>query len=177
MKYNKFGQVILNTNDLCKILYRNPEFDIENCTVIDADQYNKSLKELHLNLGQLSSYIEPSCTIEEFDNDNQSKWFMPEKYKNFNIEEWLLSKCKTSIQTDRVQMELILYRERNLYSLLCYLKYLVDTMRKNKVIWGVGRGSSVASYVLYLIGIHRIDSIQYDLDIKEFLKDQYEKNL
>jgi DNA polymerase III alpha subunit len=54
--------------------------------------------------------------------------------------------------------------------LLFYLKYLVDAMRENKIVWGVGRGSSVASYVLYLIGVHRIDSIKYDLDIKEFLK-------
>jgi DNA polymerase III alpha subunit len=44
-------------------------------------------------------------------------------------------------------------------------------MRKYDIIWGVGRGSSVASYVLYIIGIHRINSIQYDLDYKEFLRD------
>jgi DNA polymerase III alpha subunit len=43
-------------------------------------------------------------------------------------------------------------------------------MKENKIVWGVGRGSSVASYVLYLIGVHRIDSIKYDLDIREFLK-------
>ena len=35
---------------------------------------------------------------------------------------------------------------------------------------GVGRGSSVASYILYLIGVHRIDSIKYNLDWKEFLR-------
>jgi DNA polymerase III alpha subunit len=57
-----------------------------------------------------------------------------------------------------------------MFDLLFYLKYLVDTLRENKVVWGVGRGSSVASYVLYLIGIHKIDSIKYDLDITEFLK-------
>ena len=43
-------------------------------------------------------------------------------------------------------------------------------MRDNQVIWGVGRGSSVASYVLYLIGIHKIDSMYYDLPINEFLR-------
>jgi DNA polymerase III alpha subunit len=48
--------------------------------------------------------------------------------------------------------------------------YLVDFMRENKIVWGVGRGSSVASYVLYLIGVHKIDSIQYDLDWTEFLR-------
>jgi DNA polymerase III alpha subunit len=53
---------------------------------------------------------------------------------------------------------------------LRYLKYLVDTLRKNNVVWGVGRGSSVASYVLFLIGVHRIDSLYYDLNVDEFLK-------
>ena len=48
--------------------------------------------------------------------------------------------------------------------------YLVDTFSENDVVWGVGRGSSVASYCLYLIGLHKIDSIKYELDIKEFLK-------
>jgi DNA polymerase III alpha subunit len=57
-----------------------------------------------------------------------------------------------------------------MFDLLRYLKYFVDTMRKNSVLWGLGRGSSVASYVLYLLGVHRINSLYYDLDIKEFLK-------
>jgi DNA polymerase III alpha subunit len=57
-----------------------------------------------------------------------------------------------------------------MFSLLQYLKYLVDTMRKNNIVWGVGRGSSVASFVLFLIGIHRINSLYYQLSIDEFLK-------
>jgi len=48
--------------------------------------------------------------------------------------------------------------------------YLVDFMRENEIVWGVGRGSSVASYVLYLIGVHRIDSIKFGLDWREFLR-------
>ena len=63
-----------------------------------------------------------------------------------------------------------MFQERNLFNLLKYLKYLVDIMRDNNVIWGVGRGSSVASYVLYLLGVHRIDSMYYDLDPGEFLR-------
>ena len=55
-------------------------------------------------------------------------------------------------------------------NLLYYLKYLIDTMRKNNIIWGVGRGSSVSSYVLYLLGVHKVNSLKYHLDIKEFIK-------
>jgi DNA polymerase III alpha subunit len=43
-------------------------------------------------------------------------------------------------------------------------------MRDNNIVWGVGRGSSVASYVLYLLGIHKIDSIKYNLSPDEFFK-------
>jgi DNA polymerase III alpha subunit len=69
-----------------------------------------------------------------------------------------------------VGLELLLFQERDLFLLLKQLKYIVDTWRKNNIVWGVGRGSSVASYVLYLIGVHKINSIYYDLNIEEFLK-------
>ena len=64
----------------------------------------------------------------------------------------------------------ILYKERDLIMLLRLFIFLVDYMRKNKFIWGVGRGSAVSSFCLYLIGIHRVDPIKYNLDIKDFLK-------
>jgi DNA polymerase III alpha subunit len=57
-----------------------------------------------------------------------------------------------------------------MFILLKYLKYLVDTMRENNIVWGVGRGSSVASFVLFLLEVHRINSLYYDLSIDEFLK-------
>jgi DNA polymerase III alpha subunit len=70
----------------------------------------------------------------------------------------------------RVEEELEAFRERGMVDLLRYMIYLVDFMRENDIIWGVGRGSSVASYVLYLIGVHKVDSIQFDLDWREFLR-------
>ena len=65
-----------------------------------------------------------------------------------------------------------MYRTRNLYPILQVLIYIIDTMRNNDIVWGVGRGSSVASYVLYILGVHKVDSLKYNLDIKEFLKDE-----
>ena len=81
-----------------------------------------------------------------------------------------MDQCKTDAELQRVGEELLLFQERNLFPLLCFMRYLVDTLRKNNIVWGVGRGSSVASYVLYLIGVHKINSMYYDLDIAEFLK-------
>ena len=78
--------------------------------------------------------------------------------------------CETEAELQRCGHELLMFQERNLFNLLKFLKYLVDTMNDNNVIWGVGRGSSVASYALYLLGVHRINSMYYDLDIGEFLR-------
>lgn len=109
-------------------------------------------------------------TREQFDHRCRNTWFMPEKYKQLDIAEYVLSKCSNPEQLQRCGEELLLYQERELFDLLRYLVYLVDVMKENNVIWGVGRGSSVASYVLYLIGVHRIDSMFYDLNIEEFLR-------
>ena len=73
-------------------------------------------------------------------------------------------------QLARVDLELDEFEQRNLSDLLRFLVYFVDTVRTNNIVYGVGRGSSIASYVLYLLKVHRIDSFKYNLDIKEFLK-------
>jgi DNA polymerase III alpha subunit len=95
---------------------------------------------------------------------------MPEEYKQLDIAKLVLDLCKTDAELQRVGEELLLYQERNLFDLLRYLKYLVDVMQTNRMIWGVGRGSSVASYVLYLLKVHRVNSLFYDLDPQEFLR-------
>jgi cytochrome c peroxidase len=71
---------------------------------------------------------------------------MPEEYKELDIAEYVLGLCTNEVELQRVGHELLLYQEKDLFNLLRYLKYLVDVMTENKVIWGVGRGSSVASF-------------------------------
>jgi DNA polymerase III alpha subunit len=109
-------------------------------------------------------------SVEQFDSVLQKNWRMPKEYRELDIAEYVLGLCREEHELQRVGQELLLYQERDLFDLLRYLKYLVDTLRKNNVVWGVGRGSSVASYVLFLLGVHKIDSLYYNLDITEFLK-------
>jgi DNA polymerase-3 subunit alpha len=109
-------------------------------------------------------------SVEEFDHRCQNTWHMPQKYKDLDIAEHVLSLCASDAELQRCGAELLLFQERDLFNLLRYLVYLVDTMQESNLIWGVGRGSSVASYVLYKLGVHRIDSIFYDLDPGEFLR-------
>ena len=170
MKYDQYGQTYTTSNELCDLLYKNPKLDISLFQVEDSIEYNRSVAELHAELDLLDSYHNISQTVEEFDRVLQSNWCMPQEYKELDIAEYILGLCKEEHELQRVGQELLLYQERNLFDLLRYLKYLVDTLRKNNVVWGVGRGSSVASYVLFLIGVHKIDSLYYNLDIDEFLK-------
>ena len=122
------------------------------------------------NIPDIKHYVDLNLTIEEFDNKNQSKWLMPKEYYDLDIAQYILDQCSSNAELQRAGQELILFQERDMFNLLRYLKYLVDTMRKNNIVWGVGRGSSVASYVLFLLGVHRINSLYYDLPIEEFLK-------
>jgi DNA polymerase III alpha subunit len=101
---------------------------------------------------------------------NSQHWFIPNDYCP-NLTEMLYGMCETDEQTDRVSQELELYIKHGMYDILHVMKYIVDTLRANNIVWGVGRGSSVASYVLFLIGVHKIDSIKYKLPIEEFFKE------
>ena len=67
--------------------------------------------------------------------------------------------------------ELRLFAKHDMIPMLKTMKYVVDTLRANNVVWGVGRGSSVASYVLHIIGVHKIDSVKYNIPIEEFFKE------
>ena len=170
MKYDQYGQTYTTSNELCDLLYKNPKLDISLFQVEDSLEYNRSVAELHAELDLLDSYHNIDMSVEEFDRVLQSNWRMPVEYKELDIAAYVLGLCQQEHELQRVGQELLLYQERDLFDLLRYLKYLVDTLRKNNVVWGVGRGSSVASYVLFLLGVHKINSLYYNLDIDEFLK-------
>jgi DNA polymerase III alpha subunit len=173
MRLTNFKQVIVNEEDIVSALYSGKIADLTNLLFEDPElvtQFNLAVTENAEPIQKLKLYKDSQETQEEFDRRNQAQWFMPYEYQTYDIVDWLYCECRTIEQKDRVTEELRLFAQHNMIDLLKYIKYLVDTMRKNNIVWGVGRGSSVASYVLYLIGIHKIDSIKYGLDINEFLK-------
>jgi hypothetical protein len=170
MKYDQYGRTFTDSNELCDLLYKNPDLDLSLFLVEDPQEFNKSRSELHAEVPNLFGYVTLVDSVEEFDQRFQRRWRMPNEYKELDIAAWLLEQCRADYELQRVGEELLLFQERDLFDLLRYLKYLVDTLRKNNVVWGVGRGSSVASYVLFLLGVHKINSIYYDLSIEEFLK-------
>jgi DNA polymerase III alpha subunit len=165
-----FGIPFYTSEDVCNLLYENPGLRFDSMPITDPEQYNQSVMQLYYDTPKLVKYTRPTVSVEEFDKQNQQQWAMPDEYRNFDIAEWLLHQCKTEEELQRVGQELMMYQDRGMFDLLRYMRYFVSVMRDKKVVWGVGRGSSVASYCLYLIGVHRINSIYYDLDIAEFLR-------
>jgi DNA polymerase III alpha subunit len=101
---------------------------------------------------------------------DKENWFIPYEYKTMDILDWLYQRCPTPEIRERVVEELRLFAKHDMIPMLKTMKYIVDTLRANNVVWGVGRGSSVASYVLHIIGVHKIDSIKYNIPITEFFK-------
>jgi DNA polymerase III alpha subunit len=133
---------------------------LEHCqTSDDLSQYINRLQQEHLNYPTPPQQIDPT------------NWFIPQEYKTMDILDWLYQRCPTPEIRERVVEELRLFAKHDMIPMLKTMKYVVDTLRANNIVWGVGRGSSVASYVLHLIGVHKIDSIKYKLPIEEFFKE------
>jgi DNA polymerase III alpha subunit len=174
MNYDKYGQAYTTEDELCDLLYKDPKLDLSRFYVNDSAAYNNSVESTYAEFPKLNPYVpldyKEEVPVELFDHIQQQKWNMPEEYLMLDIAKHVLNLCKTEPELQRVGEELLLYQERDLFNLLRYLKYFVDTMRVNNIVWGLGRGSSTASYVLYLLGVHKIDSLYYDLPIEEFLK-------
>lgn len=170
MIQNKFGELIFSENDVCDLLMQGRQLEDLSDMIVDSTVNLTQWPDILNVIPNLLQQRLHNCSVPEFHRLQQSNWHMPQEYKDLDIAEHVLSLCKNDAELQRVGEELLLYQERDLFNLLRYLKYLVDVMTQHQVIWGVGRGSSVASYVLYKLGVHRIDSLYYKLDIREFLR-------
>ncbi len=168
MYKDQYDRVIVNESELFDLIYSGKLKTLKHVFVEKSEEVEKFFNSVHTNKDLFDLPKFPT-------NDtisNKNNWLIPDNYQNFDIALWLIEQCKTDIELDRVVKELELYVKFDMIPVLNCIKYLVDIMRDNKVVWGVGRGSSVASYCLYLIGLHKIDSIKYNLDIQEFFKEE-----
>lgn len=175
MYTDELGRITFSSRDLIREIYRGNVDKLDSAHVfIDDEDYAKyiqyltdsGLRDWPIPLPEDRSIMD----ITSFDSLNQHSWLMPLGYKEYPIASYLLGLCTTAEETARVEMELELFQKHGMMEVLKFLKFMVDKFRENTILWGVGRGSSVASYCLYLLGVHKIDSIKYDLDISEFLK-------
>lgn len=164
MKVDTVGRFIYSELDIIQALKNDPDLELDR--VLVDFEFNDSL-ELGLVFETAQAITQPQ---QVWDQQAQQNWLMPAEYRDLDIAQYVLDLCTCDAERQRAGQELLMYFDRDLFPLLCYLKYLVDIMRSNNIIYGVGRGSSVASFVLYLMGVHRVNSLEYDLDIAEFLR-------
>jgi len=173
MHIDNLGIAIYNSKDIEDILLSGQSNILDEILTDPTDpeifRYNQSANAV----GDKELKLYQSLDIDKFtfDSNLQQNWLMPDEYKNLDIEQYISSLTPPwDPEATRVAEELAAFKERDMLDLLRWMKYFVDTCRNEGIVWGVGRGSSVASYVLYLIGVHKIDSLKYNLDWQEFLR-------
>lgn len=171
MKINEYGTVQRSQYEIIDLLYTQE--NIENIVTDShtAEQFKSACEQNSVTDHLIHIPEQHEVTVLDFDRDNQKNWYYPIEYDAIDLENYLLDLCETDQERERTRYELGVFRKKGLEKLLRYLLYLIHMCRENNIVWGVGRGSSVASYVLFLIGVHKIDSIKYNIEFKEFIKD------
>ena len=168
---DQWNRYLVSSNEILELIYAG--IDPETLNVISDEkivEYNHWCQEFYKLEYLIPPITMPTCTPEEEHKRRVKEWFIPQEYLCLDVRSILLKRCKRDDERERVNMEMTMFEERGLIQLLQLMFSLVDYFRKENIIWGVGRGSSCASYCLYLIGVHKIDCIRFDLPITEFLK-------
>lgn len=169
------GDSSYTPDNIIKLIYRNGNTENIFTTEMtdDIKQFNSLVSD--------KNKIKIKETVKSLD----FSWNIPDEFKDINVKEYVLEKfseeChKLNVNIDnnpdfikkrlnRIVIELKLFEEKKALPVIKTLIYIINILESNEIVWGVGRGSSVSSYVLYLIGIHDIDSVEYDIDIADFL--------
>lgn len=161
------GTVICDDSALVEMLYQDQSFDLVVARPSNnVELFNRTVKSMDMSYSAIATATECQYdSVRWFDH-----WLTPEQYKTVDIAQFCYERCGTIEEIERVQYELGLFEERDMVPVLQHLIYMVDHLRANDIVWGVGRGSSVSSFILFLIGINRINPLKFGLDVREFLK-------
>ena len=160
MKSDSFGRLILSEEEVLDFIYEHPD---------TADRRLGNLWTLDGLAPRINDWN--PANKKEFDETLQSHWLKNVKLDAYDhLRRRLLLNVESTTEFIRIKHELEEFEKRKLQQLLVQLDMIVKLMRENNIVWGVGRGSSVSSHVLYLLGVHKINSMKYNLDYHEFFK-------
>ena len=99
----------------------------------DVDKFNQFSEEQ--GLGKLTKYVPIDVDKTTFDNACQSEWFLPDKYKNLDINTHILTRLMEHLQSDDVDTvtkskewnrafeEIQEFERRDMKNLLRYMVY------------------------------------------------------
>lgn len=171
-----------------RVLWFDGDSSMPSDVIADMLLAGKSIKGLHpleldrsVKLFNLHNDIQ--LTLKDEIEELDTSYTIPEDYLNIDLRKHILLLLKDRIREDnitndddieerigRVLVELEMFKQYKIENLIKTVIYIVDSFKNNDIVWGTGRGSSCACYSLYLIGLHDVDSVKYELDLNEFFR-------
>ncbi len=116
MRTDIYGQQIYNEMELCLLYLQDPSRTIK-CALVENQIKFDEVLQLE-NAPELIQYNKLDMTVEQFDNQMQSNWLMPEQYKTMDIAQYVLNQCQGEAELQRAGEELLLFQERDMFVLL-----------------------------------------------------------
>lgn len=181
-------QVLSNKTELKdRTLFYDGDSVIPAADIIKTLSAGKSIDglfvtELTDEIRKFNSFVPVSeqIKVKESVDDCTLDWMLPDEYAELDPVSYVANIFYDSLndiplgeldgRKKRLIQELRLYEELKLIPILRVLIFIINTLEEKNLVWGVGRGSSVSSYVLYILGVHDVDSFKYELDITDFLR-------
>lgn len=112
-------------------------------------------------------------------NSFPPEWSVPDEYKYLNLDKHLIELADRVKQDElyeqrlaRLAEEIDLFIRLGYSDLLRALIYVLDVLKRERIVWGVGRGSSCSSYLLHLLGLHEVDCVKYEIPLSDFIRDE-----
>ena len=136
---------------------------------------------------QFNTQVDDIDALKVFDKNESFevdfKWNIPEEYTSIDLDAFVINLFENKLNTlsysddelnrasTRIADELDEFKTRGMEMFLKTIIFILDSMRNSNVVWGVGRGSSCASYILFLLDLHKVDCIKFDIPMEEFFHD------
>jgi len=174
-------RVVLDTGEVINLLDRLLDQAIAGESLTHLKVWARTPEEIH-EINQYNQFMgEPTVSFWEPSDpekppESSYTWQIPAAYRDLDVEEYVIEKFASRDlvdkhkYVDRLAEELDEFERRGMFDFLRTLIYVYDRFVAEKVVWGVGRGSSCACLILFLIGINRVDPVKYNIPLKEFLK-------
>jgi len=155
------GKFIVSDDDYCMGIVNGDL--MENVLVLDSEDAQK----YQMIIDERIVFVD---TDDEFDFEQED--LTEDDHHEIMSRIFNSPRYEENVQTDlRIQKELEFFYKSNTMVLLKKLIELIDKFKTDGVVWGVGRGSSCSSYVLYLLEVHDIDPLKYNIPFTEMSKE------
>lgn len=138
--------------------------------------------ELDSDIEKFNFQVAPEDQVSPVSNEPielNMDWSIPEPWLSLDLDTYIMDQYferiwpqhdadmeKKAIQ--RIADELEQVRARGMVEFMRTVIYILHVLRQKNVVWGVGRGSSCASYLLFIIGLHVVDCVAFDVPMEEF---------